>query len=184
MKVGYARVSTEEQNLDLQRAALRLAGCRMVFEDHAVSGATHERPGLAQAMDVLGPGDVLVVWKLDRLSRSLAHLVKIIDELGRCGIGFASLTESIDTTSPGGRFLFHIMAALAEFERALIAERTRAGMVAARERGKTLGRPRKLSDTAVAQARLAVAETGKPVARVASEMGVDASTLRRAFKRG
>ena len=141
MKIGYARVSTDEQNLDLQRHALEAAGCEFVFEDR-VSGAAHERPGLATALARVQPGDALVVWKLDRLGRSLVHLIHVIDGLGKVGAGFVSLSESIDTGTAGGRLVFHMMGALAEFERSLISERTSAGMKAAKRRGRHVGRPR------------------------------------------
>jgi hypothetical protein len=118
VKVGYARVSTDEQNLDLQRQALEAAGCEDIFEDHGVSGAAVSRPALGRALATIQEGDVLVVWKLDRLGRSLPHLIEVITGLRKAGIGFCSLQEQIDTTSPGGRFYLHILAALAEFERA------------------------------------------------------------------
>jgi len=181
MKVGYARVSTDEQNLDLQRAALEAAGCARILEDHGVSGGAQRRPGLSEALSGLSDGDMLVVWKLDRLGRSLSHLVGLLDELGKRGIGFASITEHIDTTTAGGRLVFHMMAALSEFERSVIVERTRAGMSAARRRGKRLGRPAKLSDEHLAHARALLA-TGEHTKRaVAALLGVDESTLRRAL---
>jgi DNA invertase Pin-like site-specific DNA recombinase len=152
MKIGYARVSTHEQNLDLQRDALTHAGCEKVIEDTA-SGGTAQRDGLAKARELLRRGDVLVVWRLDRLGRSLRHLIELMTELEGQGIGFQSITESIDTTSPGGKLVFHIFGALAEFERNLIRERTRAGLEAARARGRKGGRARKLGDK---QRKLAV----------------------------
>jgi excisionase family DNA binding protein len=141
MLIGYARVSTLDQNLDLQRDALGKAGCERTFEDKE-SGAKAERAGLAKALDALRPGDTLVVWKLDRLGRSLKHLVQTVQALSEKGIGFKSLQESLDTTSSGGKLIFHIFAALAEFERDIIRERTQAGLVAARARGRQGGRPR------------------------------------------
>lgn len=143
MRVGYARVSTDEQSLDLQLDALQRDGCDRVYHDRGLSGATADRPALGLALKALREGDVLVVWKLDRLGRSLAHLISIIVALERRGVGFRSISEAIDTTSASGRLLFHIMGALAEFERALISERTRAGMNAARARGVHVGRPLK-----------------------------------------
>src|SRR6266540_6918559 len=140
MLIGYARVSTIEQTLDLQQDALRQAGCEQVFTDH-ISGAKSERPGLTQALEFGRSGDILVVWKLDRLGRSLKQLIEIVTELQKRNVGFKSLTESIDTTSPGGKLIFHIFGALAEFERDLIRERTRAGLTAARARGRKGGRP-------------------------------------------
>jgi DNA invertase Pin-like site-specific DNA recombinase len=142
--VGYARVSSTDQNLVLQLDALQKAGCAKVFEDRA-SGAKADRLGLEQALDYLRPGDTFVVWRLDRLGRSLKHLIEVVSELEAQGIGFRSLQESIDTTTSGGRLVFHIFSALAEFERNLIRERTMAGLAAARARGRMGGRPRKLS---------------------------------------
>lgn len=144
MKIGYARVSTEEQNLDLQFNALRNAGCSRIFDDRGVSGATFNRPALEQALDALNAGDTLVIWKLDRLGRSLGHLIELLDQLERRAVAFHSLSEAIDTNSASGRLVFHMMGAMAEFERALISERTRAGMSAARARGVKIGRPSKL----------------------------------------
>ena len=117
MRIGYARVSTEEQNLDLQKQALKAAGCKVIIEDQGISGGQVMRPGLAEALGRLKKGDVLVVWRLDRLGRSLAHLIEIIDGIGKAEAGFASVTEAIDTTTAGGRLVFHMMGALAEFER-------------------------------------------------------------------
>jgi len=142
--VGYARVSSLDQNLDLQRDALQAAGCIRVFEDK-VSGAKTERPGLFGALDFLRSGDTLVVWRLDRLGRSLPHLIATVEDLVARGIGFQSLQEAIDTTTSGGRLVFQIFGALAEFERNLIRERTHAGLAAARLRGRHGGHPPKLS---------------------------------------
>src|ERR671917_1025350 len=141
MQIGYARVSTEEQTLNLQLDALKAAGCEQIFTDR-VSGARAERPGLTNALGHLRDGDTLVVWRLDRLGRSLPHLIETVTALAARGVGFKSLTESIDTTSSGGKLIFHIFGALAEFERDLIRERTHAGLTAARARGKVGGRPR------------------------------------------
>ena len=141
MLIGYARVSTEDQTLDLQRDALTKAGCDRILTD-TMSGATAARPGLADALAYARPGDTLVVWRLDRLGRSLRHLIETVTDLERRGVGFKSLTEAIDTTSPGGKLIFHIFGALAEFERDLIRERTQAGLVAARSRGRKGGRPK------------------------------------------
>jgi DNA invertase Pin-like site-specific DNA recombinase len=145
MKIGYARVSTDDQSLDLQVAALNAMGCDQIFTDHGVSGAKFSRPGLDSALSTLQSGDTLVVWRLDRLGRSLRKLVELVDQLGSAGVQFASLTECINTTSSGGVLVFHIMAALAQFERSLIGERTRAGMAAARARGRPIGRRRSLT---------------------------------------
>jgi DNA invertase Pin-like site-specific DNA recombinase len=144
MRIGYARVSTHEQNLDLQKDALRKARCEKLFVDVA-SGNHVRRSGLEQTRALLRKGDVLVVWRLDRLGRSLKHLIEFMTELEQQGIGFQSLQESIDTTSPGGRLVFHIFGALAEFERNLIRERTKAGLDAARARGRKGGRPLRLT---------------------------------------
>lgn len=144
VNIGYARVSTDDQNLDLQCAALKAAGCNPVFEDQ-VFGMAFRRPGLDQALARLGAGDSLVVWRLDRLGRSLPQLIDTIRLIGETGAEFRSLTESIDTTTAGGRLYFHMIGALAEFERSLIIERTRAGMKAAKARGIEVGRKRALT---------------------------------------
>lgn len=146
MLIGYARVSTPSQNLDLQIRALKEAGCHKIFTDIA-SGAKAERPGLKDAEMVLREGDALVVWKLDRLGRSIQHLIESINTLKAKGIGFRSLQEAIDTQTSGGKLVFHIFSALAEFERDLIVERTSAGLQAARARGKQGGRPRVLDQS-------------------------------------
>ncbi|HAG3150186.1 TPA: recombinase family protein [Salmonella enterica] len=143
-RVGYIRVSTIDQNVDLQHNALNCANCDLIIEDK-ISGKTAVRPGLKRALKVLKTGDTLVVWKLDRLGRSVKNLVELVTELRERGIEFLSLTDSIDTSTPMGRFFFHIMSALAEMERELIVERTRAGLAAARERGRVGGRPRALT---------------------------------------
>lgn len=182
VNVGYARVSTDDQNLDLQRAALRAAGCSPVFEDR-VSGMATQRPGLDQALAHLGAGDVLVVWRLDRLGRSLPHLIETIHQLGARGAEFRSLTESIDTTTAGGRLYFHMMGALAEFERALIVERTRAGMRAAKARGIKVGRKRALTPAQIRHACQLV-EQGESPSAVARSMKVGRSTLYRALISG
>src|ERR671939_960847 len=141
MLVGYARVSTTEQTLDLQKDALEQIGCTKIYSD-VVSGAKEERKGLQEALEYVREGDVLVVWRLDRLGRSLKHLIETITDLNNRNIGFKSITEHIDTTTPGGKLIFHIFGALAEFERDIIKERTKAGLLAARVRGKTGGRPK------------------------------------------
>ena len=144
MRIGYARVSTQDQNPNLQKDALTVAGCEKIFED-AVSGTVATRPGLDHALELLRAGDTLVVWRLDRLGRSLRHLIDLMSALASRGIGFLSLQESIDTTTPGGTLIFHLFGALAEFERNLIQERTKAGLTAARARGRTGGRPKTLN---------------------------------------
>jgi DNA invertase Pin-like site-specific DNA recombinase len=145
MRIGYARVSTHEQNLDLQHDALKAAGCGKIIEDTA-SGGKAQRGGLDRVRELLRNGDVLVVWQLDRLGRSLRHLIELMTELEGQGTGFQSVTEAIDTTSPGGKLVFHIFGALAEFERNLIRERTRVGLKAASARGRKGGRRHKLDD--------------------------------------
>ncbi len=150
MRVGYARVSTLDQSLDLQQDALKAAGCDRIFTDKA-SGAKAERPGLVEALAYARPDDVLVVYKLDRLGRSLKELIALVARLEVAGIGFLSLQESIDTTTSGGRLIFHVFGALAEFERALIRERTQAGLAAARARGRQGGRPALLTSLQITQ---------------------------------
>ena len=144
MLIGYARVSTHEQNLDMQQDALKKAGCERIFLDK-VSGVAAARPGIDEALSYLREGDALVVWRLDRLGRSLKHLIEMVGKLEQRKIGFKSLQESIDATNSGGRLIFHMFGALAEFERNLIIERTRAGLAAARARGKKGGRPKALN---------------------------------------
>jgi DNA invertase Pin-like site-specific DNA recombinase len=177
MKIGYARVSTDEQNLDLQRDALRVAGCEKVFEDRA-SGAAAHRPGLEAALSDLREGDCLVIWKLDRLGRTVKGLVDLVHGLERRGVQFQSMTDGIDTTTPAGRFFFHVMSGLAQMERELIAERTRAGLAAARARGRLGGRKRKMTDSKVVSARNLLA-SGTPPAEVAKNLGVSVPTLYR-----
>ncbi len=184
MKIGYARCSTDEQNLDAQLDALKAAGCDQVFVDEGVSGATIERTGLDQALAaVMGPGAVLVMWKLDRLGRSLSFLIDLVDQLGQQGAGFQSLSESIDTTTAGGEVVFHVMGALAEFERALIAERTKEGMKAARRRGKRVGRPPALSEEQVHHAIEMVDSGRQTISGMASLFGCDRKTVERSIKR-
>jgi DNA invertase Pin-like site-specific DNA recombinase len=183
MLIGYARVSTEEQNLNLQRRALEQAGCERIYEDKGVSGALARRPALERAMKAIGSGDVLMVWKLDRLGRSLQHLLQLMGELEGRGAGVRSLTEAMDTTTPGGTLIFHVMGALAQFERALIVERTRAGMQAARARGRLPGQRPKLGAEQLEHARELI-EQGRTVPQVALLFGVARTTLWRALKRG
>ena len=183
MHIGYARVSTDDQQLHLQLDALTTAGCTQIFHDEGISGAQVQRRGLDAALAALTPGDVLVVWRLDRLGRSMPHLVSLVHALGVQGVGFQSLTEAINTTTAGGKLVFHIMGALAEFERALIAERSQAGMQAARRRGQHLGRPRKLTQEQVAHAARMVRDGTETVSGMAVLYGVDRVTLHRALKR-
>ncbi len=178
MLVGYARVSTQDQTIDLQRDALDKAGCERVFTD-TVSGSKAERPGLEQALHFLRPGDTLVVWRLDRLGRSLQHLIETVSTLQARGIGFRSVTESIDTTSSGGKLIFHVFGALAEFERELIRERTQAGLAAARARGRKGGRPRALDPRKVAMARALHADKSNSIEDICKTLRVSRSTLYR-----
>lgn len=180
-KVGYARVSTQDQRLDLQLAALHLV-CDRVVVDEGISGSTIKRPGLISAMRSLKSGDTLVVWRLDRLGRSIQDLIGIIEKLGKRQIDFQSLTENIDTTSAGGRLVFHVLASMAEFERCLIRERTCAGLEAARARGQRLGRRPSLSDTERQSACNAVVR-GEDVLEVARRYGVHPRTLARYIDR-
>lgn len=182
MLIGYARVSTGDQRLDLQVDALRRAGCERIFTDQ-MSGARGDRPGLADAHSHLRPGDTLMVWKLDRLGRSVRQLVEFASELGRLGIHFASLTDGIDTATPAGRFFFHVMAALAEMERDLVRERTSAGLQAAKARGRLGGRRPKLTPQQLMHAARLLSDPETTGAEVAKTFGVARSTLYRALDR-
>jgi len=176
MQIGYARVSTLEQNVAPQIDQLKDAGCERIFRDKA-SGAKTERPGLHEALDFLREGDTLVVWRLDRLGRSLKHLLETVSKLEERGIGFRSLQESIDTTTSGGRLIFHIFGALAEFERNLIRERTMAGLRAARARGRVGGRPRKLDAKKTELAYQLYDEKKYAVKDICRMLGVSKPTL-------
>lgn len=178
MLVGYARVSTTDQNPELQLDALRAAGCEKVFVEKA-SGAQRERPELIAALGYVRPGDAIVVWKLDRLARSMKQLIETVEDLEARGIGFRSLTESIDTTTAGGKLVFHIFGALAEFERGIIRERTRAGLDAAAARGRKGGRPSKLSAEDLKAARAMLADPTITVDDVARRLDVSPATLYR-----
>jgi len=178
MFVGYARVSTGEQNLDLQRDALKNAGCEHLFHDE-MSGAKAERPGLTQALQFLRAGDTLVVWRLDRLGRSLTDLIARMAELRERNIGFKSLHESIDTTSPAGKLQFHIFSALAEFERDLIRERTMAGLRAARARGRFGGSKPKLTQEKVKMAASLMKDKTNKIKDICTTLGVSRATLYR-----
>src|SRR3954447_12867465 len=182
MLVGYARVSTSDQTLDLQQDALTKAGCTRIFTDTA-SGAQTERKGLQEAISYVRVGDTLVVWKLNRLGRSLKDLITRITELNDRKIGFRSLTENIDTTTSGGKLIFHIFGAFAEFERDIIKERTNAGLEAARTRGKLEGRPKALSPEKIKLARRLYADTGTSVAEICKMLGISRHTLQRYVKR-
>ena len=178
MVVGYARVSTGEQNLDLQRDALKHAGCEHVYTDE-MSGVKAERPGLRQALTYLREGDTLVVWRLDRLGRSLTDLIARMAELRQRNIGFKSLHESIDTTSPAGKLQFHIFSALAEFERDLIRERTMAGLRAARARGRFGGSKPKLTPDKVKVAASLMKDKTNRIKDICQTLGVSRATLYR-----
>ncbi|HYV34812.1 MAG TPA: recombinase family protein [Gemmataceae bacterium] len=178
MLVGYARVSTGDQHLDLQKDALVKAGCERMFTDVA-SGAAADRQGLLDAIQFLRPGDTLVAWKLDRIGRSVRHLIDVVTDLQKRNIGFRSLQESIDTTTSGGKLVFHVFAALAEMERDVIRERTMAGLAAARARGRKGGRPRKLSDKQIEMATTLMQNTQTAVKDICHTLGVSKATLYR-----
>lgn len=181
-RLGYARVSTDAQDAALQQDALVDAGCDRIFVDK-LSGALERRPELDHAMDQLRPGDTLVVWRLDRLSRSLKHLIALITALDARGVGFLSLKENIDTTTPTGRLVFHVFGALAEFERDLARERTKAGLDAARARGRVGGRPRALSPDQAATARQLYDRREMTMTQIAEVLGVSRATVYRALDR-
>jgi DNA invertase Pin-like site-specific DNA recombinase len=178
MLIGYARISTVDQNLDLQRNALTEAGCESIFTEQ-MSGAVKDRPELIAAIHYARGGDTLVVWKFDRLARSVKQLIDTVEELRQRGIGFRSLTEAIDTTSAQGRLVFHMFGALAEFERGLIREHTRAGLQAAKKSGRTGGRPSKMTSKDIEAAKSMLANSDIGVASVAHRMGVSLATLYR-----
>lgn len=177
MLIGYARVSTQDQNLDLQTEALAKAGCKKIFDDK-ISGSHADRPGLAKVQEALRDGDTLVVWKLDRLGRSVKHLVDLVGELHKRGVQFKSLTDAIDTGTASGRFFFHVMASLAEMERELTIERTQAGLKVARQLGRTGGRKRQMTDSKIKSAKKLLA-SGVPPRDVAANLGVSVPTLYR-----
>jgi DNA invertase Pin-like site-specific DNA recombinase len=177
MLIGYARVSTRDQNLDMQIEALTKAGCERIFEDQ-ISGSRAERPGLSQALEMLRADDTLIVWKLDRLGRSVKQLVDLVGDLSKRGVHFKSLTDSIDTSTPSGRFFFHVMASLAEMERELIIERTRMGIEAARRLGRKGGRKRQMTTSKIESAKKLLAD-GMPPRDVAKDLGVSIPTLYR-----
>jgi len=180
--LGYARVSTTDQDAALQLDALNAAGCYRVFVD-TMSGSLERRPELDKLLDQLRPGDTLVVWRLDRLGRSIRHLIDQLHVLADRGVGFRSLQETIDTTSPGGRLVFHVFAALAEFERDLIRERTNAGLQAARARGRRGGRPPQLTANQVRTARRMYEQQDMTVAQIGQVLGVSRTTIYRTLNR-
>ena len=184
MLIGYARISTQDQTLDLQWDALKQAGCGRIYTDTA-SGATIERKGLDQALVQFRAGDTLVVWRLDRLGRSLPHLIETITQLEQEGIGFRSLTENIDTTTSGGKLIFHIFGALAEFERNLIRERTMAGLAAARARGRLGGRPKLSPDNKKAElAKSLYKDRDRSVIDICQALHISRATFYRYINQG
>jgi len=181
MLIGYARVSLDTQSIDLQIDSLTAAGCEKIFNDTG-SGSRSDRPGLNQVMEFARAGDAICVWRLDRLGRSLSHLIDLMQDLERRGIGFRSLTEAIDTTTPGGRLTYNLFASLAEFERSILRERTRAGLQAARQRGRRGGRQRSLTTEKFDAARRLL-DAGASVRDVAAALAVSAPTIYRHFPR-
>ena len=177
MLIGYARVSTHDQNLDLQTAALQSAVCERIFDDK-LSGTRRDRPGLERALDLLREGDTLVVWKLDRLGRSVKDLVELVGELEKRGVHFRSLTDAIDTSTPAGRFFFHVMASLAQMERELLIERTQAGLEAAKVAGRVGGRKPKMTPAKLKAAQQLL-DAGVPPKDVAANLGISVPTLYR-----
>jgi len=177
MLIGYARVSTQDQNLDLQSAALKDAGCKRIFDDK-LSGTRRDRPGLERALDLLREGDTLMVWKLDRLGRSVKDLVELVGELEKRGVHFRSLTDAIDTSTPAGRFFFHVMASLSQMERELLIERTQAGLGAAKIAGRIGGRRPKMTPSKL-QAAQQLLDSGVPPKDVAANLGISVPTLYR-----
>ena len=182
-KIGYARVSTKDQRLRMQRDALEAVGCDAIFEDHGVSGAKSSRAGLDAMLDGLTAGDSVIVFKLDRLGRSVLHLADLLVRFEREGVHFVSLSEGINTTSPGGRLVFHIFSAVAEFHRDIIVENTTAGIDVARRRGVTLGRPRALSIDDITEAHRQVMQGSVNAQDIANRYDVHPRTVKRAFDR-
>ena len=182
MKIGYARVSTDEQNLNLQRDALKKAGCDKIIADKGVSGSSTKRDGLDRTLRQIKNGDVLIVWKLDRLGRSLRHLIELIETLREKGAGLQSLSDGINTTTAGGKLVFHIMGALAEFERSLIIERTQAGLAAAKRRGKYPGRPKLLTPQQIKHAKKMLDQGEETTGSLAALFSVDRTTIWRALR--
>src|SRR3954454_5597201 len=178
MLIGYARVSTLDQTLGLQQDALTAGGCEQLYTD-TTSGSVTDRPGLAQALSHLRTGDTLVVWRLDRLGRSLAHLIETVRQLQQRGVGFRSLQEQIDTTTSGGKLVFHVFGALAEFERDLIRERTHAGLQAARARGRLFGRPKVLSSQQVKQLQSLAKDQCTTVREICQTLRISRATFYR-----
>jgi DNA invertase Pin-like site-specific DNA recombinase len=178
MLIGYARVSTQDQTLNLQKDALEKIGCSKIFTD-TISGSTTERKGLDEALAYVREGDTLVVWRLDRLGRTLKHLIETITDLSQRHIGFKSLTESIDTTTSGGKLIFHIFGALAEFERDLIRERTQAGLLAARARGRKGGQPKALTPKQADIAQALYDDKSNAISDICKTLNISRATLYR-----
>jgi DNA invertase Pin-like site-specific DNA recombinase len=178
MLIGYARVSTKEQNLDLQTDNLKQQGCEKIFIEK-VSAASKQRPELEEALKYARKGDTFVVWKMDRLARSLKQLIETVESLAARDIGFLSITENIDTTSAGGKLIFHIFGALAEFEREIIRDRTKAGLEAARERNRFGGRPKVMGEKEIQMAKTMLKDPNINVVDIAKQLGVSTSTLYR-----
>src|SRR3954468_20223402 len=176
MLIGYARISTLDQTLALQQDALTQTGCEQLYTD-TVSGSVTERPGLTQALSHLRAGDTLVVWRLDRLGRSLPHLIETVSQLQQRGVGFRSLQEQLDTGASGGKLVFHVFGALAEFERDLIRERTHAGLAAARARGRLFGRPKVLSPRKVEQLQTLATDERTTVAEICHTLEISRATF-------
>jgi DNA invertase Pin-like site-specific DNA recombinase len=176
MQIGYARVSTLDQNLDLQLDALKQVGCEKIFQEK-ITGTKIKREQLQNAIDYLRAGDVLVVWKLDRLGRSLKDLLLIVNEMNQKGIGLKSLHENIDTTTSTGKLIFHIFASLAEFEKDVIKERTNAGLKAARARGRVGGRPKKLSDKQMNLLKTLHQDKDTSIADISKILGISKKTI-------
>ena len=182
-RIGYARVSTSDQKLRMQRDALAAVGCDKVFEDHGVSGAKAKRAGLDAMLGQLQAGDTVIVFKLDRLGRSVLHLSDLLVRFQREGIHFCSISEGINTTTPGGKLVYHLFSAFAEFQRDVIVENTREGLAAAKRCGKKLGRPYALDPALVVEAHASMARTGLSASKIAQRLKVSRSTLERSFER-
>ena len=180
--IGYARVSTMDQNLHLQRDALEAAGCAQIFEDHGISAVGKTRPGFENALKALNGGDHFIIWKMDRAFRSLRHALDTLEDFETRGIEFRSLTDQIDTTTPMGKCMYQIRNAFAELERNIISERTKAGMAAARKRGVILGRPRKLTETQIQKIRLRLEAEPDALELIAKDYAVSPKTITRAIK--
>jgi DNA invertase Pin-like site-specific DNA recombinase len=181
MKIGYARVSTEDQTLDLQLDALKQAGCERIYEEHA-SGKNTDRVELTQCLKTLRKGDTLVVWRLDRLGRSLGDLIRIVNDLETVGVEFESIHEKIDTSTPTGKFTFHLFGALSEFERGIIRDRTKSGLQSARARGRIGGRPQALTDKEKDMVRQLMSDKSNSPSAIAKQFKVSTSTVHRVAK--